>query len=232
MVGEQAVAAAKEVRSRTAPTAMAMPKMSPPATRAMPTTTANPTTTAKTRSSQRKYLLLVGGAAIVLLLVIVVVVGERLATPEGRSSRKSPTSAHQRQTAETALVNSGGPPAAAEPDAKISRSTSTPAKNESQAPLQRIRLSPDDAAGFLVEKVVPDYPPLAQQAHVKGSVVLDADISKDGAIEKLKLVTGHPLLAPAAIDAVKHWRYKPYVLNGQAVPVNTQITVNFSLTGG
>jgi len=170
----------------------------------------------------------------VLLLVIVVVVGERLATPEGRSSRKTPTPAQQRQTAETALVNSGGPPpAAAEPDAKISRSTSTPAKNESQAqPLQRIRLSPDDAAGFLVEKVVPDYPPLAQQAHVKGSVVLDADISKDGAIEKLKLVTGHPLLAPAAIDAVKHWRYKPYVLNGQAVPVNTQITVNFSLTGG
>jgi len=234
MVGEQAVAAAKEVRSRTAPTAMAMPKMSPPpATRAMLTTTANPTTTAKTRSSQRKYLLLVGGAVIVLLLAIVVVVGERLATSEGRSSRKTPTSAQQRQTAEPALVNSGGPPAAAEPDAKISRSTSTPAKNESQVqPLQRIRLSPDDAAGLLVEKVVPDYPPLARQAHVKGSVVLDADISKDGAIEKLKLVIGHPLLVPAAIDAVKHWRYKPYVMNGQAVPVNTQITVNFSLTGG
>jgi TonB family protein len=165
----------------------------------------------------------------VLLLAIVVVVGERLATPD----RMTPTSAQQTQTGEPAPVNRGGPPAAAEPDAKISRSTSTPAKNESQVqPLQPIRLSPDDAAGLLVEKVVPDYPPLARQAHVKGSVVLDADISKDGAIEKPKLVTGHPLLAPAAIDAVKHWRYKPYVLNGQAVPVNTQITVNFSLTGG
>jgi TonB family protein len=233
MVGAQGVAAAKEVRSRTAPTAIAMPKMSPPpSTRAMPTRTASPTTTAKTKSSRRRYMLLVGGALIVLL-AIVVVVGERLATPEGRSSQKTPTPAQQTQTAEPALVNSSGPPAAAEPDTKISRSTSTPAKNESLVqPVQRIRLSPDAAAGLLVEKVVPDYPPLARQAHVKGSVVLDANISKDGAVENLRAVSGHPLLIPAAIDAVKHWRYKPYVLNGQAVPVNTQITVNFALTGG
>jgi TonB family protein len=234
MVGSRAVAAAKEVRSTTAPTAMAMPKMSPPpATRAIPTTTASPTTTAKTKASQRKYLLLVGGAVIVPLLAIVVVVGERLAKPEGHSSQKTPTLPQQTQTAEPAQVNNGAPPAAAEPDAKISRSTPTPAKNESMAPpIQRIRLSPDDAAGLLLEKVVPDYPPLARQAHVVGSVVLDANISKDGAVENLRAVSGHPLLIPAAIDAVKHWRYKPYVQNGQAVPVNTQITVNFSLTGG
>jgi periplasmic protein TonB len=168
-----------------------------------------------------------------LLLAIVVVVGERLATPEGILSQKTPTPAQQTQTAEPALVNSGTAPAAAEPDAGISRSTPRPAKSESEAPpLQRIRLSPDDAAGLLAEKVVPDYPSLARQAHVKGSVVLDADISKDGAVEKLRAVSGHPLLIPAAIDAVKHWRYKPYMPNGQAVPVNTQITVHFALTGG
>lgn len=228
MVGAQAVAAAKELRYKTAPPAMSPP----PSTKAVPTTTASPTTTAKTKSSKRKYLVLVGGAFI-LLLAIVVVVGEWLATPEGNSSQKTPTSAQQTRTAEPALLNSGATPAAGEPDTKISRSTSTPAKNESQVqPLQRIRLSPDDAAGLLVEKVVPDYPPLARQAHVKGSVVLDANISKDGAVENLRAVSGHPLLIPAAIDAVKHWRYKPYVQNGQAVPVNTQITVNFALTGG
>ncbi len=227
MVGAQAVAAAKEPSYKTAPTAMSPPS----ATRAMPATTASPTTTAKTKSSQRKYLLLVGGAVLVLLAIIVVV-GERLATPEGRSSQKTPTPAQQTQTAEPALVNTGAP-TAAEPDAKISRSTPTHAKNESEpSPLQRIRLSQDDAAGLLVEKVVPDYPPLARQAHVKGSVVLDANISKDGAVENLRAVSGHPLLIPAAIDAVRHWRYKPCVQNGQAVPVNTQITVNFSLTGG
>jgi protein TonB len=76
------------------------------------------------------------------------------------------------------------------------------------------------------------YPPLARQAHVQGTVVLDADISKAGIVETLRAVSGHPMLIPAAVDAVKQWRYKPYVLKGEPVAVNTQIVVNFTLSGG
>ncbi len=217
---------------------MAMPKMSPPpATRAIPTTTASLDDNRKNKSKPAKvFASWWVEHPYVLLLAIVVVVGERLAAkPEGRSSQKTPTLPQQTQAAEPALVNHGAPPAAAEPDAKISRSTPTPAKNESMAPPSPADspvARPDAAVGLLRRKLCPDYPPLARQAHVKGSVVLDANISKDGAVENLRAVSGHPLLIPAAIDAVKHWRYKPYVQNGQAVPVNTQITVNFALTGG
>ena len=83
--------------------------------------------------------------------------------------------------------------------------------------------------GSLIRRVEPVYPPMARIAHVQGSVVLEAVISKEGTMEKLRLVSGHPMLVPAAIDAVSQWRYKPYVLNGDAIEVETQITVNFIL---
>jgi periplasmic protein TonB len=85
--------------------------------------------------------------------------------------------------------------------------------------------------GSLVRRVQPVYPPLAITAHVQGTVVLAATISKEGAIEDLHLLSGHPMLVLAAIDAVKQWRYKPYILNGDAIEVETQITVNFNLAG-
>jgi protein TonB len=83
--------------------------------------------------------------------------------------------------------------------------------------------------GNLIRKVQPVYPPLARTARVQGSVVLAALISKEGSIENLRLLQGHPMLVPAALDAVKQWRYKPYILNGEAIEVETQITVNFNL---
>jgi protein TonB len=73
---------------------------------------------------------------------------------------------------------------------------------------------------------------LARQARIQGNVVLQAEISKDGTIQNLRLISGHPMLAPSAIEAVKQWRYKPYYLNGEPVEVETQITVIFSLSGG
>ncbi len=82
-----------------------------------------------------------------------------------------------------------------------------------------------------MHKVLPTYPPLARSARIQGTVVLQAMISKLGTIENLRLLSGHPLLAPAAIDAVSHWRYRPYILNNEPVEVETQITVNFSLNG-
>ena len=63
-------------------------------------------------------------------------------------------------------------------------------------------------------------------------MILQAEIGKDGAIQNLHLVSGHPMLAPAAIEAVKQWKYKPYLLNGEPVEVETQVQVNFTLSGG
>jgi protein TonB len=83
----------------------------------------------------------------------------------------------------------------------------------------------------LVHKVQPAYPALARSARIQGVVVLEAMISKQGTIENLRLLSGHPMLAPAAIDAVRQWRYRPYILNGEPVEVETQITVNFALGG-
>jgi len=83
--------------------------------------------------------------------------------------------------------------------------------------------------GNLIRKVQPTYPGLARSARIQGAVLLQAIISKDGSIENLRLLSGHPMLAPAAIEAVKQWRYRPYILNNEPVEVETQITVNFSL---
>ena len=86
--------------------------------------------------------------------------------------------------------------------------------------------------GNLVHRVQPEYPALARQARVQGQVVLQAIISRDGAIENLQVLRGHPMLVQAALDAVRQWRYRPYVLNGEPVEVETQVTVNFILGGG
>ena len=97
---------------------------------------------------------------------------------------------------------------------------------------QRVRVSSGVSTGLLIKKVTPNYPQLAKQARIQGSVVLQAEISKEGTIQNLQLISGHPMLAPAAIEAVKQWRYKPYLLNGEPVAVETQVVVNFSLSGG
>jgi len=110
--------------------------------------------------------------------------------------------------------------------------SSTPVAVPKVATPQRVRVSQGVTQGLLIHKVTPNYPALAKQARIQGQVVLQAEISKDGAIENLRVVSGHPMLAPAAIEAVKQWRYKPYVLNGEPVEVETQITVNFTLSGG
>lgn len=86
--------------------------------------------------------------------------------------------------------------------------------------------------GNLIHRVKPEYPPLARQARIQGTVVLQAIISRDGTIENLQAVSGHPLLIPAALAAVRQWRYRPYMLNGSPVEIETQVTVNFVLGGG
>ncbi len=96
---------------------------------------------------------------------------------------------------------------------------------------KRIRVGGAVQKARLLRQVQPQYPPLARQARIQGTVKLTAVIAKDGTIQELKVLNGHPLLIPAALQAVKQWRYKPTLLNGTAVEVVTQIDVNFTLSG-
>jgi protein TonB len=95
----------------------------------------------------------------------------------------------------------------------------------------RVRVSQGVTQGLLINRIQPTYPPLAKQARIFGAVVLQAEISKDGSIQNLHVLSGHPMLVPAALEAVKRWKYKPYILNGEPVEVETTITVNFTLQG-
>jgi protein TonB len=83
--------------------------------------------------------------------------------------------------------------------------------------------------GNLIRRIEPIYPPMAKVAHIQGEVILQAIISKTGTIENLRRVSGHPILSQAAMDAVKQWKYKPYLLNGEAVEVETTVQVTFRM---
>ncbi len=100
------------------------------------------------------------------------------------------------------------------------------------APSRSVLRSSVMMQGYLIHRVEPSYPPLAKAARIQGQVRLQAVISKQGTIEDLQVLTGHPMLVTAAVQAVRQWRYRPYLLNGEPVAVETEITVNFILAGG
>jgi periplasmic protein TonB len=111
--------------------------------------------------------------------------------------------------------------------------SSTPVAVPKVAAPTRVRVSSGVTQGLLIRKVEPSYPQMAKIARVQGAVVLSALIGKDGVIQNLHVVsTASPLLNQAALEAVKQWRYRPYILNGEPVEVDTTITVNFTLSGG
>jgi protein TonB len=99
------------------------------------------------------------------------------------------------------------------------------------APPQKLRIAGGVAKGNLIHDVKPQYPLQARKAKIEGTVILLAVIGKDGSVQNVQVKSGLPLLAEAAIEAVKQWRYKPYLLNGQPVEVDTQITIDFTLAG-
>src|SRR5262245_32625577 len=105
-----------------------------------------------------------------------------------------------------------------------------PPKKEAPATPQRIKVGGNVQSARLVRQPRPSYPPLAKQARISGVVKLGAIISKDGTIQHLEVISGHPLLVPAALEAVKQWVYQPTLLNGEPVEVQTQIDVNFTLS--
>jgi periplasmic protein TonB len=92
-----------------------------------------------------------------------------------------------------------------------------------------LNVSSGVAEGNLLEKILPQYPAIAKAARIQGTVVLQATISKTGMIQNLKVISGPPMLQQAAVDAVRSWRYKPYLLNGDPVDVETTINVVFNL---
>ncbi len=102
-----------------------------------------------------------------------------------------------------------------------------PTLSKAAAMPRRVRVSQGVSKGLLVYHIDPPYPVLARQAHVQGTVVLTALIDKGGNIQNLQVVSGHQLLTSAAIEAVKQWRYKPFLLDGQPVGVETTVIVNF-----
>jgi TonB family protein len=126
----------------------------------------------------------------------------------------------QHATGLATVAVGGGPPSA-----PVQASTT---EQQGPKPL-RVRVSQGVTQGMVISKAPPTYPPDAKAARIQGSVIIGVIIGKEGNVQSARLVSGHPLLAPAAMDAVKQWKYRPYLLNGQAVEVDTQVTVNFTL---
>jgi protein TonB len=103
-------------------------------------------------------------------------------------------------------------------------------KVQAAAP-KKVSISAGVMTGMLIQKTTPVYPPIAKAARVSGTVVLQATISKTGTIENLRVVSGPAMLQQAAMDAVKSWRYRPYLLNNEPVEVETTVNVIFTLGG-
>ena len=103
------------------------------------------------------------------------------------------------------------------------------AEPKREPPTGPVRVSSQIQAARLIRRIEPTYPRLAVQARVEGAVKLHAVISREGSIEKLRVLSGHPLLVSSAVQAVKQWRYRPTLLGEIAVPVETQVDVVFKL---
>ncbi len=111
----------------------------------------------------------------------------------------------------------------------ISSTSNAPSLPKFEPP-KRIRVSQGVIAGRLIRKVEPLYPMLARQARIQGDVILNAVIAKDGTIQNLQVVSGHPMLIQPALEAVQQWRYRPYLVSGEPVEVEVRITVTFRLS--
>jgi len=114
----------------------------------------------------------------------------------------------------------------------LSRNMPLLAKTPDPTPVRRMRVASRVAEANLIHDVPPQYPPEAGRERIEGTVMLMAVIGKDGSVLDVKVESGLPLLAQAAIEAVKQWRYKPYLSNGEPVEIDSRITINFTLSKG
>ncbi len=111
------------------------------------------------------------------------------------------------------------------------RSVPIVAKTPEPMPIRRIRVASRVVEANLIHDVAPQYPPEAGRARIEGTVVLLAVIGTDGSVKDVRVENGLPILAQAAMDAVRQWRYKPYLIDGEPVEVDSRITINFTLSG-
>jgi TonB family protein len=132
-------------------------------------------------------------------------------------------------------ASSGTTPAASVKPVATRNKTSAaenPAPDSSNSGLiegRYVRLKPDLAESLLDDRVEPDYPDAARRAHIQGSVILETLIGANGKVQEVTPVSGPPQLAEAAANAVRQWKYKPFTVDGQKVPIRTQVTVTFML---
>jgi periplasmic protein TonB len=113
---------------------------------------------------------------------------------------------------------------------RSTRSVPVLAKTPEPTPVKRVRVPSRVADANLIHDVPPQYPPEAGRARIEGTVVLMAVIGKDGTVQDVRVESGLPILAQAAIEAVKQWRYRPYMIDGEPVEVDSRITINFTLS--
>jgi TonB family protein len=197
----------------------------------------SPPEVAKHSASRTKYVFLTVALGVLLIVAIAIVVAEH------RSSRKPEVTETARATQNTgkpSLIPKSAPGQAASPAteiepamrAKLSENAVPHAKAERlPESTERVHVPEDVSNKMRIEPAVtPVYPVLARQARIQGMVVLDANISRHGVVESLTVVSGPALLISAAMDAAKQWRYRPYMVKGKLVPVNTQVSVNFAIT--
>ena len=140
----------------------------------------------------------------------------------GKVPSAKPTSAASADAPALSLIAMGAPTTSPLPNLGTSDSAMKPK-------LQTLSVSQGVSQGLLYKKIAPSYPSNALRMHIEGTVELLATISKDGNITHIKVLSGDAQLSKAASDAVKQWKYKPYLLNGEPVEIQTQVTVNFKL---
>jgi TonB family protein len=224
---------AKSVQAKT-PTSLSAeaPRVVPPSQdNGAPAKPSSPPARAPS-TNRAKYFLFVGVGAAFLLGIFFF--ARRSARPKEPSvSGSIQTSTRESQVVEPSAVKTSPAPPVEEPQPKTEgpvQGPATPASRASDSSRRtRVSVPGEVSKNLLISSVPPVYPLLARQAHIQGMVILDADISKNGTVESLKVVHGHPLLVQSALEAAKQWRYKPYLQDGLPVPFSTQIAVGFTI---
>jgi TonB family protein len=145
------------------------------------------------------------------------------------------TESKPRKSQATAKPQAGGAVPALTVKSAAARTKTTAAENPAASNASNpidgryVRLKPDLAESLLDERVEPEYPDAARRAHIQGSVILETLIGSNGKVQEVTPVSGPPQLAEAAANAVRQWKYKPFTVDGQKVPIRTQVTVTFML---
>ena len=141
--------------------------------------------------------------------------------------KSNPVRATTQAQSEEAPALQGSPAAASVSDSNLRGLMSSAPSSVSKPSLATVKISQGVSQGLLIKRVQPKYPTSALAVHKEGAVQIEATINKEGNVNNLKVLSGDAVLARAALEAVRQWRYKPYYLNGEPVEIQTQITVNF-----